>query len=336
MGTSVGNGPPSAAYPDKARWVEVEWILLGVGALIVGISKTSFGGLGSLAVALFALAMPTKESTAAALILLIVGDVVAVLRYRKAADWRLLRALLPAVIPGLLLGAWFLSIVDDLVLKRSIGWLLLGFVLIQLGWQLIANRPREASLPDGGGSDVSTSSTPLDRLGEPEAELGEPAGELGAREGALGAREGALGEPAAEPGEPAAEPGKPEGAPGEPMTPHRALSIGAGVAAGFTTMAANAAGPVMALYLQLARVEKLRFLGTGAWYFFIINLTKVPLSASLGLFTPSVLTTAAMLIPLVLIGTLIGMAIISRVPQRAFDIITLLASIVAAGALLAL
>ena len=263
--TRAGGGEGQAT---GCKDLGVEWIVLGVAALIVGISKTSFGGLGSLAVALFALAMPTKESTAAALILLITGDVVAVLRYRKAADWRLLRALLPAVIPGLLLGAWFLSLVDDLVLKRSIGWLLLAFVLIQLGWQLLAARRPSPEAADG--------------------------------------------------------------------VPHRALSIGAGVAAGFTTMAANAAGPVMALYLQLAKVEKLRFLGTGAWYFFIINLTKVPLSASLGLFTPSVLTTAAAHIPVEVVGTFIGMLIIGRIPQRAFDIITLLASVVAAGALLVL
>ena len=125
----------------------MEWVLLGCAALIVGVAKTSFGGLGSVAVALLALAMPTKESTAAALLLLIVGDIVAVLRYRKAADWSLLRALLPAVVPGLLLGAWFLSAVDDLVLKRAIGWFLLTFVLIQLGWQLTANR--RAATADG-------------------------------------------------------------------------------------------------------------------------------------------------------------------------------------------
>jgi uncharacterized membrane protein YfcA len=244
----------------------MEWVLLGGAALIVGVAKTSFGGLGSVAVALLALAMPTKESTAAALLLLIVGDVVAVLRYRKAADWRLLRALLPAVVPGLLLGAWFLSVVDDLVLKRAIGWFLLAFVLIQLVWQLTANR--RAVTDDG--------------------------------------------------------------------PPHRALSLGAGVLAGFTTMTANAAGPIMALYLQLAKVEKLRFLGTGAWYFFIINVSKVPLSASLGLFTPRVLTTSALLVPVVLVGTAIGIAIIGKVPQRAFDVITLLTSVLAAVALLVL
>ena len=67
----------------------MEWVLLGCAALIVGVAKTSFGGLGSVAVALLALAMPTKESTAAALLLLIVGDIVAqyggTLRFGRSA-----------------------------------------------------------------------------------------------------------------------------------------------------------------------------------------------------------------------------------------------------------
>lgn len=240
----------------------MEWVLLIGAALLIGVAKTSFGGLASLSVAMLALAMPTKESTAAALLLLITGDVVAVLRYRKAADWKLLRGLIPAVVPGLLLGAWFLSWVDDLVLKRSIGALLLLFVLIQLAMMLF-RRPQAEDAP-----------------------------------------------------------------------PHRALTVSAGVLAGFTTMAANAAGPVMAIYLQLAKVEKLRFLGTGAWYFLIINVAKTPLTASLGLFTPSVLATAAFLVPVVLVGTLVGIAFIGKIPQRAFDIVTLLTSVIASVALI--
>ncbi|NHB84919.1 sulfite exporter TauE/SafE family protein [Tessaracoccus sp. HDW20] len=237
-------------------------------ALLVGIAKTSFGGLASLSVALLAMAMPTKESTAAALLMLITGDVIAVLRYRKATDWKLLRGLIPAVIPGLLLGAWFLNVVDDTLLKRSIGWLLLFFVLLQLG-----SKVRQARAPRQ----------------EPTTER-----------------------------------------------PHPALSLVAGVSAGFTTMAANAAGPVMAIYLQLARVDKLRFLGTGAWYFCIINLAKTPLTASLGLFTPQVLTTGLYMVPVVVLGAVIGIAIIGKVPQRTFDIVTLLTSVIAAGALIIL
>lgn len=254
----------------------MEWVLLIGSALLIGLAKTSFGGLGSLSVAMLALAMPTKESTAAALLMLLTGDVVAVIRYHRAADWKLLRGLIPAVIPGLFLGAWFLSVVDDVLLKRSIGWLLLAFVLLQLGSKAYETRKLPAKTDD-----------PVGPANPPHADK-----------------------------------------------PHPALSIVAGVTAGFTTMAANAAGPVMAIYLQLAKVDKLRFLGTGAWYFFIINLAKTPLTASLGLFTPRVLTTAGALVPVVLIGTLIGMKIIGKVPQRAFDIITLLTSVVASAALI--
>ncbi|HNV10124.1 MAG TPA: sulfite exporter TauE/SafE family protein, partial [Propionibacteriaceae bacterium] len=99
----------------------MDWLWMALAALVVGISKTSVGGLGAIAVAIFALVMPAKESTAAVLLLLIVGDVVAVLRYRRHADWKLLLSLLPWVLPGLALGAWFLGRVDDQVLRKSIG-----------------------------------------------------------------------------------------------------------------------------------------------------------------------------------------------------------------------
>ena len=80
----------------------------------------------------------------------------------------------------------------------------------------------------------------------------------------------------------------------------------------------------------------MRFLGTSAWFYLIVNLSKTPFTAALGLFTPRVLTTAALLIPVVLIGTWIGTVVIKRVAQRTFDIITLLTSIGAAGALVIL
>ena len=67
-----------------------------------------------------------------------------------------------------------------------------------------------------------------------------------------------------------------------------------------------------------------------------MNLSKTPLSAALGLFTRQVMTTVAVLIPVVLVGTLIGMGVIGRVKQRTFDVLTLLTSVVAAGALIVL
>lgn len=106
--------------------------LMALGALIIGFSKTSLGGLAAVAIAIFATVMPAKESTAAILAILIIGDLVAVWHYRRDADWAIIRALLPAVLPGLVLGTWFLSVVDDTTLRRTIGATLLGLLLVQL------------------------------------------------------------------------------------------------------------------------------------------------------------------------------------------------------------
>ena len=47
----------------------------------------------------------------------------------------------------------------------------------------------------------------------------------------------------------------------------------------------NAAGPIMSLYLLAMRLPKEAFIGTGAWYFFILNCFKVPISVGQGLIT---------------------------------------------------
>ena len=107
-------------------------LLLALAALIIGYAKTAIGGLATISVAIFASVMPARESTAAILLLLIIGDVVAVWHYRRDADLSLLRRLIPAVLPGLALGAVFLAVVDDTVLRRSIGVLLLAMVALQL------------------------------------------------------------------------------------------------------------------------------------------------------------------------------------------------------------
>ena len=49
-----------------------------------------------------------------------------------------------------------------------------------------------------------------------------------------------------------------------------------GILGGFSTMIGNAAGPVMAVYLLSTRIPKNSFIGTGAWFFMLINLVKWP------------------------------------------------------------
>ncbi len=115
-------------------------VAMAVAALIIGFSKTSFGGIAAISVAVFALGMPAKESTATVLLLLLVGDLVAVSRYRTVS-WSLLLRLVPSVLPGLVVGAAFMNVVDDVTMRRTIGGLLLVMVLLQL-WQ---RRPRQSA-----------------------------------------------------------------------------------------------------------------------------------------------------------------------------------------------
>lgn len=117
--------------------------------------------------------------------------------------------------------------------------------------------------------------------------------------------------------------------------PHtRGFAWTMGLAAGVTTMLANAAGPVMALYLLAVALPKAAFVGTGAWFFLLINLIKVPFSAQLGLITADTLAFNAVLVPVIAGGLLLGRAVMARLPQKWFDILVLAFALVAAARLL--
>lgn len=93
----------------------------------------------------------------------------------------------------------------------------------------------------------------------------------------------------------------------------------AGFLAGFTTMMANAAGPVMIIYLLAVRLPKMQFIGTSAWFFLFVNLFKVPFSVGLGLITPKSLAMDALLLLPMLPGALLGPVILKRMNQRVFE-----------------
>ena len=92
-----------------------------------------------------------------------------------------------------------------------------------------------------------------------------------------------------------------------------------GILAGAATMLANAAGPVFAIYLMAVGLPKMEFVGTGAWFFFIINLFKVPFSVALGLIRGQTLMVNLILAPAVLVGVLAGRWLVERIPQRLFE-----------------
>lgn len=235
-------------------------IPLYLAALVIGISKTSIGGAGTIAVAIFAAILPAKESTGIILPLLIFGDVFAISIYRRHADWGLLVRLFPYVAVGVVAGAGFIRVVDDTVMRRSIGVLLILLVAIHLLRQRRLRRQETVVAMTVRG--------------------------------------------------------------------RRLTSLGFGFLAGFTTMVANAGGPPMSIYLFTMGLGVMSFLGTGAWFFFIVNCFKVPFSIGLGLLSLDSLQLDLRLAPAVVVGALIGWWIAKRLDQKKFENWVLGASVV--------
>ncbi|WP_031088978.1 sulfite exporter TauE/SafE family protein [Streptomyces sp. NRRL WC-3549] len=240
---------------------------LAAASLLVGFSKTAVSGANTISLAVFAAVLPARESTGVLLPILIAGDILAVLVYRRHAHWPTLLRLFPAVAAGVVAGAAFMMWADDDAVRTSIGAILLFMSGITL-WR------RRATA----------------RAAKPEPEPTAGAAPSPPRAGRLKARSyGALG--------------------------------------GFTTMVANAGGPVLSLYLLSTGFRKLSFLGTSAWFFLIVNVSKVPFSVGLGLIDgPSLLLDAALVL-FVLPGAYLGRACVGRINQKVFDRIVIGATV---------
>lgn len=232
-----------------------QWSLVAAAAVVVGLTKTAAPGGGPLAAALFALALPARASTGILLPLLIVGDVIAVLVYRRHGDWPLLLRLLPWLAFGVVAGAGFLTLVDDGQMRGVIGVTLLLLV----------------------------AGTLLDRKGRLRHLVGA------------------------------------DRPPEERGRGSRVVLALAGWLSGFATMVANAAGPIMTVYLVLSALAVMQFLGTTSWLYLIVNLFKLPFSVALGLVGPAALGLDLVLLPGVLLGSLAGVLLVRRVSQTWFD-----------------
>jgi uncharacterized protein len=119
------------------------------------------------------------------------------------------------------------------------------------------------------------------------------------------------------------------------VIPHHLLFAGVmGILAGFTTMAANAAGPIMVMYLLAMNLSKEEFIGTSAWFFMVVNWIKVPFSWSLGLITVQSLLFNFKFLPFIVLGAILGIAAVRHLSLKQFRFLALLLAGLAAIKLL--
>ena len=231
-------------------------LLIFIGFLI-GLSKTSIGGIGMINAALLATILPAKESTGVLLVLLITGDLFAIGVYKKHVEWRMLQKLIGPVIVGVLAGVYFLSHSTDQSLKKTIGWIVLILVVLYPISQRLQSRDFDISL----------------KYPEP-------------------------------------------------------LRIILGSAAGFMSMVANSGGPPMSIYLLMRRNTVMNFLGNTAWFFFAVNVFKLPFTLGLGLLDFQSFQYIFPALPAVPVGAIVGRKIVSKIDLELFQKITLVTAVI--------
>lgn len=248
------------------------WSIAIFAAFFIGLSKTGIPGVGIMAIGLFTLIIPARESAGAVLPLLILADIMAVLAYRKQADWSKLVWLFPWAILGVIVGYFTLGKINDVQTSRLIGLILLVMISLQFAKRL-RKKPLQAGVKSADDGMKENKHSPV-------------------------------------------------------------YTATMGSLAGFTTMVANAAGPIMNLYLIAMKMPKMAFMGTAAWYFFLLNTFKVPFSIDRGLITWQSFLLNVKLAPAVLFGAVIGKYILPKIDQKTFESIALIFTALAAIKLL--
>ena len=235
----------------------VQWTLILICAILVGMAKTGISGVGLMVVPILASVFGGRPSVGMLLPILILADIFAVSWYSRHADWKHILRLLPWTLIGIIAAVLVGKMISDITFNR----LLAGIVIFGIGtlvWQDLGTK--KTGIPD-----------------------------------------------------------------------YMWFSIVLGLMGGFATMIGNAAGPVMALYLLSMRLPKNAYIGTGAWFFFIVNLSKVPFHVfSWKTITMHSFILDLMMIPAIALGAFLGIYLVRLLPEKFYRIFIIITTLLSA------
>jgi len=121
-----------------------QWFLAALGALLVGLAKTGISGLSLLFVGIFASIMPARRSTGVVLPLLLLGDVIAFLSFRRFVKWVHVLRLFPWAAAGVIAGYFSMGRMNDRQAGVAIGSIVAGLALLYLALRAHPEPPSEA------------------------------------------------------------------------------------------------------------------------------------------------------------------------------------------------
>lgn len=233
-------------------------LLLVLASFLLGFAKAGMKGTGLVIVPIMAAIFGAKASTGILLPMLIIADIMAVIYYRRNAQWKFIIKLLPWTALGIVIAL----IVGNRINEDQFRITLTVIVILMLILMIVKDlgKKKEGRIPD-----------------------------------------------------------------------NRSFAIIMGIIGGFATMIGNSAGPVFTVYLLAMGMPKKEFIGTGAWFFLIINISKLPLHIVFWeTITFKSLALDLATIPLIAAGILSGIWLVNIFPEKAYRYFVIAATLVSA------
>ena len=245
--------PPMGEIIASFELTTTQWLLMIMGAIFVGMSKTGVQGINNITIPVLAMIFDAKASTGILLPMLIMADLFGVGYYNRSAQWKHVFRLIPWAIAGVALGTAVGDAIPELWFKMLLGIILLG----SLGLVIYMEAKKIRNVPDFWW-----------------------------------------------------------------------FSAIMGILSGFTTMVGNAAGAVVAVYLLSMHLPKNQFIGTAAWFFMLINLSKIPFHVFVWKTIDwNILVLDLCMFPAIIIGAVSGVWIVKRISETFFRKFVIFATI---------
>ena len=223
----------------------LQWLLLAVCAMFIGMSKVGVPGISMIVVPILAIIFGGKASTGILLPILMMADIFGVAYYHRHAQWKYFWKLLPWALIGIGIALWVGKVVNDEWFKNLIAILVFG----SIGLMLWKDRKK--------GTEFF------------------------------------------------------------PDTLWFAASMG--ILGGFATMIGNVAGPVFAIYLLAMHLPKNSYIGTGAWFFLVVNFLKFPLHIFVWeTINWNTLTLDLLLLPAIAVGAFLGNVLVKKISDKSY------------------
>jgi len=112
----------------------LDWSLAITASFLLGISKSGLKGIGIIIVTILALVFGSKASTGILMPLLVIGDVFAIIYYRRHVQWKYLFKLLPWMVIGVLIGVFAGKDLPEGIFKKGMATVIFISVVIMFWW----------------------------------------------------------------------------------------------------------------------------------------------------------------------------------------------------------